>query len=89
MYIKIKLIISKTFKIYQKKFIQLSGVKSMVTIYKDRCNGIDECPAEGVCLVVCALDAIIEIKGYPVINEDACTSCELCVRNCPNEALTI
>ncbi len=39
--------------------------------------------------MVCALDAIDDVNGYPVINEAACTSCELCIRNCPNEALTL
>ncbi|MCI5867533.1 MAG: 4Fe-4S binding protein [Methanosphaera sp.] len=61
----------------------------VVTIYKDRCNGIEKCPGNGVCIMVCALDAIDDVNGYPVINEAACTSCELCIRNCPNEALTL
>ncbi len=60
----------------------------VVTIYKDRCNGVAKCSGNGVCIEVCALDAIEEINGYPVINEDACTSCQLCVMNCPNEALS-
>lgn len=61
----------------------------VVTIYRDRCNGIDYCPGHNVCIEVCALDAIENVNGYPHINEEACKNCGLCVTNCPNNALSI
>lgn len=61
----------------------------MVNFYKERCSKISKCEADGVCIIVCALDAIENVDDYPLINEDACIECELCVRNCPNEALSI
>lgn len=60
----------------------------VVTIYTDKCNGIDACSLNGICIEVCALDAIENINGYPVIIEEACKDCGLCVMNCPNEALS-
>ncbi|OED30289.1 4Fe-4S binding protein [Methanosphaera sp. WGK6] len=60
----------------------------VVTIYVEKCNGIDACPGNGLCIDVCNLDAIENINGRPVIIEEACTECGLCVMNCPNEALS-
>ncbi len=60
----------------------------VVTVYSDKCNGIDSCPLDGLCMTVCALDAIENIGGMPVIIEEKCNTCGLCVMNCPNEALS-
>ncbi len=60
----------------------------VVTVYSDKCNGVDVCPNDGVCLTVCALDAIEIVDNRPFILEEACTGCGLCVMNCPNEALS-
>lgn len=61
----------------------------MVNFNKQLCNGIDKCESNGVCIVVCALDAIENVNNYPQINENVCTECELCVRNCPNRAFSL
>ena len=59
-----------------------------VTVYLDKCKGLSSCPVGGICIKVCAMDAI-EIKDdFPYINENACTSCGLCVLNCPSGALS-
>lgn len=59
-----------------------------VTVYSDKCKGLSSCPVDGICIKVCAMDAI-EIKDdFPTINENACTPCGLCVVNCPLEALS-
>ncbi|MBQ6218239.1 MAG: 4Fe-4S binding protein [Methanosphaera sp.] len=60
----------------------------VVTLYKDRCKGINECPLNGHCIDICALDAIENIDNQPVISENICIGCGLCVMNCPNEALS-
>lgn len=60
----------------------------VVTLYSDKCNGIDSCPRDALCITVCASDAIEIINGMPVIIEEACNNCGLCVMNCPNKALS-
>lgn len=54
----------------------------VVTVYQDRCDGVEACPRNGVCMEVCALDAI-EHKGDSIIITEDCTNCGLCVMNCP------
>lgn len=52
------------------------------------CQGVDACPSNGLCIEICALNALDNVDGRPVVNEDACPECGLCVMNCPNEAIT-
>lgn len=59
-----------------------------VSVYTDKCNGINQCPYKGVCIEVCALNAIVNVENMPLINEELCYDCGLCVMNCPNEALS-
>lgn len=59
-----------------------------VSVYTDKCNGISKCPGKGLCIEVCALNAIENIDDRPVIHEESCFDCGLCVTNCPNEALS-
>ena len=60
----------------------------VVTVYKDKCNGFEECPRNGPCIEVCALDAIENVNGQPFILEEVCSECGLCVMNCPKGALS-
>ena len=59
----------------------------VVTVYQDRYDGVEACPRNGVCMEVCALDAI-EHKGDSIIITEDCTNCGLCVMNCPRGALS-
>ncbi len=59
-----------------------------VTIYTDKCKGISSCTRNGLCIQVCALDAIENVDDMPKIDEVSCTGCGLCVMNCPEGALS-
>ena len=48
----------------------------------------DDCTLCGVCLEVCAYDAI-QIEPEPVVMEDKCMACSLCKNICPSEAVTL
>lgn len=61
---------------------------SMVTLYYDKCKGVSNCSYDGICFKEC-LNNAIEIKDdFPIINEELCSGCGLCILNCPNEALS-
>lgn len=59
-----------------------------ISVFADKCNGIDQCPESGVCIKVCALNAISDSENMPIIDDENCFDCGLCVLNCPNEALS-
>ncbi|MDO5851755.1 MAG: 4Fe-4S binding protein [Methanobacteriaceae archaeon] len=59
----------------------------VVSIDFNKCNGVAECPGAGLCIQVCALEAMSEVDDKPSVSDD-CTDCGLCVMNCPNEAIT-
>ena len=59
-----------------------------VSVFADRCCGINQCPASGACIMVCALNAISDVDDLPKISDDDCFDCGLCVMNCPNDALS-
>ncbi|MBO7719019.1 MAG: 4Fe-4S binding protein [Methanosphaera sp.] len=59
-----------------------------VIIDTTKCNGVDACPAGGLCIEICALNAMENVGGRPVVNKEACPECGLCVMNCPNEAIS-
>jgi len=62
----------------------------MVMIDPVRCNGIDTCVSNGVCVQICAMNAIrIVNENRPVITRDKCVGCGLCVMNCPRGAITL
>jgi len=48
----------------------------------------DDCTLCGVCLEVCAYDAI-QIEPEPVVMGDKCVACSLCKNICPSEAITL
>ncbi len=59
-----------------------------VTFDTTKCNGVEACPGGGLCIEICALDALTNVDDKPVVDEEACTECGLCVMNCPNEAIS-
>ncbi len=59
-----------------------------VIIDRTKCNGTELCPKGGICVEICALNAMSDVDGKPQVDEDACPECGLCVMNCPNEAIS-
>ena len=46
-----------------------------VIIDTTKCNGVDACPAGGLCIEICALNAMENVNGKPKVNEEACPEC--------------
>lgn len=59
-----------------------------VNIDKIRCSTIENCPADGICIQICALNYVSKGEdGYPQVDNE-CPECGLCVMNCPKSAIT-
>ncbi len=52
------------------------------------CNGVEACSSNGLCIEICALNALENVDGRPVVDEEKCPECGLCIMNCPNEAIS-
>ncbi|MGB7969130.1 MAG: 4Fe-4S binding protein [Methanobacterium sp.] len=59
-----------------------------VIIDTEKCGKIENCPGEGLCIKLCEEDALIEEAGDVVIVSENCNDCELCIMNCPNQAIS-
>ncbi|MCD7782125.1 MAG: 4Fe-4S binding protein [Methanosphaera sp.] len=59
-----------------------------ITINKNACKGVSACPEGGLCIEICAMNAMSNVNGELEIIDEECTDCGLCVLNCPNEALS-
>ncbi|MBQ6218240.1 MAG: 4Fe-4S binding protein [Methanosphaera sp.] len=59
-----------------------------IIIDTTKCNGVTACPEGGLCIEICALNAMENVGDKPVVNEEVCPGCGLCVLNCPNEAIS-
>lgn len=58
-----------------------------VFIDRKKCNGISVCSDGGLCIELCALNAMKENDDRPQVIDENCTECGLCLLNCPNEAI--
>ena len=63
-------------------------IKIVVTMDTTICGGVDACPEGGLCIDICALNAIDNVNGQPIINHEICPECGLCVLNCPKQAIS-
>ena len=59
-----------------------------VKIDSDVCGHIDNCPVQGLCIKLCEQGAIIEEDGDVKIVPENCDDCDLCIQNCPNQAIS-
>ena len=59
-----------------------------VTIDTEKCGKIDNCPGEGLCIKLCEQGALIEKDGDIVLISENCDDCDLCIQNCPNQAIS-
>jgi len=58
-----------------------------IEILKEKCGNISDCPGEGLCIKLCEKGAIIEENGNINIIDEKCDDCDICIQNCPNEAI--
>lgn len=59
-----------------------------VKIDRDKCGHIENCPVQGLCIKLCEKEALIEEDGDVSIIYDKCDDCDLCLQNCPNQAIS-
>ncbi len=68
--------------------IFLEVVYMAVKIDSDKCGHIENCPVQGLCIKLCEQGAIIEEDGDVKIVPENCDDCDLCIQNCPNQAIS-
>ena len=68
--------------------IFLEVVYMAVKIDSDKCGHIENCPVQGLCIKLCEQCAIIEEDGDVKIVPENCDDCDLCIQNCPNQAIS-
>jgi NAD-dependent dihydropyrimidine dehydrogenase PreA subunit len=59
-----------------------------VIIDMEKCGKIKDCPGEGLCIKICEQGALIEEKDELTLYPDKCDDCDLCIQNCPNQAIS-
>lgn len=59
-----------------------------VIIDTEKCGKIENCPGEGLCIKLCEQGALIEENGDIVLVSEKCDDCDLCIQNCPNQAIS-
>ena len=58
-----------------------------VIIDMDKCGKIKDCPLDGLCIKLCEQGALVEEDGELVLYPEKCDDCDLCIENCPNQAV--
>lgn len=58
-----------------------------VSIDTEKCGKIQNCPGEGLCIKLCEKGALVEESGDVVLVPKNCDDCDICVQNCPNQAI--
>ncbi|MDL2246168.1 ferredoxin [Methanobrevibacter sp. OttesenSCG-928-K11] len=59
-----------------------------VSINSEKCGNIANCPGEGLCIKLCEQGALIDDNGNLIVVDENCDDCDLCIANCPNQAIT-
>lgn len=59
-----------------------------VIIDTEKCGKIKNCPGEGLCIKICEKGALEEKDGDILIIPEKCDNCDLCIQNCPNQAIS-
>ena len=59
-----------------------------VIIDTEKCGKIENCPGEGLCIKLCEQGALVEENGDIVLVPEKCDNCDLCIQNCPNQAIS-
>ena len=71
-----------------KIFNILRGIIMAVKIDSEACGHIENCPVQGLCVKICEQGALIEENGDVTIVAEKCDDCDLCIQNCPNQAIS-
>jgi MinD superfamily P-loop ATPase len=59
-----------------------------VIIDEKKCGKIDDCPGNGLCIKLCEKGALIEENSELVLIAKKCDECDICITNCPNQAIS-
>ncbi len=59
-----------------------------VNIDDSKCGHISNCPAGGLCVKICEKGALVEENDAIAIYPEKCDDCDLCIANCPNQAIS-
>lgn len=59
-----------------------------VKIDSEKCGNISNCPGDGLCIKICEQQALIDENGNLKVIDDKCDDCDLCIANCPNQAIS-
>jgi Na+-translocating ferredoxin:NAD+ oxidoreductase RNF subunit RnfB len=67
---------------------KLLGDFMPVVIDMEKCGKIENCLGKGLCIKLCEQGALIEKKGDLFVISENCDDCDLCIQNCPNQAIS-
>ncbi|AXV37843.1 MAG: 4Fe-4S binding protein [Methanobacteriaceae archaeon] len=59
-----------------------------IIIDDEKCGKISNCPGEGLCIKLCEKGALKEENDEIVFFPENCDDCDLCIQNCPNQAIS-
>ncbi|MDR3063047.1 MAG: 4Fe-4S binding protein [Methanobrevibacter sp.] len=59
-----------------------------VIIDLDKCGHISNCPGQGLCIQLCDQKALVEEDNDVKVIDENCNDCDLCLMNCPNQAIS-
>ena len=67
---------------------KFKGDSMSVIIDTEKCGKIENCPGEGLCIKLCEQNALVEKNNDVCIIDEKCDDCDLCIQNCPNQAIS-
>lgn len=59
-----------------------------IVLDSEKCGNIKDCPGEGLCIKLCEQGALVDENGELVLYPEKCDDCDLCITNCPNQAIS-